>query len=127
MGKEIPATKRELIYNKFGGKCAYCGCEILKTNFHVDHITALYRGTPQHMLKTKKGTSHIDNLNPSCVSCNSSKSTYSIEQWRSELELKTKRLIRDIPSFRILRRFGIIEIVEKKIVFYFETFTKDPF
>ena len=29
--------ERELIFNKYNGKCAYCGCE-LKKGWHIDHI-----------------------------------------------------------------------------------------
>ena len=28
---------RELIFNKYGGKCAYCGCELTK-GWHVDEF-----------------------------------------------------------------------------------------
>lgn len=122
MSKEIKDTKRNLVFKKYGGKCAYCGCKLDDTNFNVDHINPLYRKIPQHHLKVEKGTSQIDNLNPSCFSCNSSKSTFTIEQWRKELELKTKRLIKDSSQFRIALRFGLIKEVKSSVVFYFEKY-----
>jgi 5-methylcytosine-specific restriction endonuclease McrA len=121
MSKEIKDTKRKLVFKKYGGKCAYCGCILNDTNFNVDHINPLYRGYKQSQIKVEKGTSHIDNLNPSCYSCNSSKSTYSIDKWREELQLKTKRLIRDSSQFRIALRFGLIVENKNSVVFYFET------
>lgn len=120
MSKEIANSKRVLVFQKYGGKCAYCGCELNNTNFNVDHINPLYRGIKQHHLRVEKGSSKIENLNPSCFSCNSSKSTYTIEQWRQELELKTKRLLRDSSQFRIALRFGLVKESKKNVVFYFE-------
>jgi hypothetical protein len=35
-------TDRELIFNKYGGKCAYCGCELEK-GWHTDHIEPIVR------------------------------------------------------------------------------------
>jgi 5-methylcytosine-specific restriction endonuclease McrA len=122
MSKEIKDTKRKLVFKKYGGRCAYCGCKLDDTNFNVDHINPLYRGTPQNYLKVEKGSSKIENLNPSCYSCNSSKSTYSIEQWRNELELKTKRLVKDSSQFRIALRFGLIKETNTNVIFYFEKY-----
>jgi 5-methylcytosine-specific restriction endonuclease McrA len=120
MSKDITNTKRYLVFNKYGGKCAYCGCDLNKLNFNVDHINPLYRGWKQNQLKKEKGTSKIENLNPSCFSCNCSKSSYSIDEWRKELELKTTRLLRDSSQFRIAERFGLVKINKKPLVFYFE-------
>lgn len=116
-----------MVFKKYGGKCAYCGCELNEKNFNVDHINPLFRGFNQSQLKVKKGTSKIENLNPSCYSCNCSKSSYTIEQWREQLELKTKRLIRDSSQFRIALRFGLIKEVKKNVIFYYEIFNTDPF
>lgn len=127
MAKDITYTKRQMVFKKYGGKCAYCGCELNEKNFNVDHINPLYRGFNQSQLKVKKGTSKIENLNPSCYSCNCSKSSYTIEQWREQLELKTKRLIRDSSQFRIALRFGLIKEVKKNVIFYYEIFNTDPF
>ncbi len=33
---------REIIFNKYGGKCAYCGCELTK-GWHVDEIVPCKR------------------------------------------------------------------------------------
>jgi 5-methylcytosine-specific restriction endonuclease McrA len=35
-------TKREIIFNKFGGKCAYCGCDLVK-GWHIDEILPVKR------------------------------------------------------------------------------------
>lgn len=35
---------RNIVFNKYGGKCAYCGCELQK-GWHVDHIEPVKRKT----------------------------------------------------------------------------------
>ena len=34
----ISKAKRELVYNKYNGRCAYCGREIAYKNMQVDHF-----------------------------------------------------------------------------------------
>lgn len=120
MAGQISKEKRQQVFNKYNGKCAYCGCDLKLNSFHVDHIEAKFRGTPQEYLKRIKGSDKLENFNPSCPSCNSSKSTFQIEDWRKELCLKLKRLHRDNSSYRIALRFGMIEEKETKVLFYFE-------
>lgn len=40
----MPVSKkdREIIFNKFGGRCAYCGCELTK-GWHVDEVEPVRR------------------------------------------------------------------------------------
>lgn len=35
---------REIIFNKYGGRCSYCGCDLGK-GWHVDHIEPVKRKT----------------------------------------------------------------------------------
>ena len=116
---------RLLVWLKYDKKCAYCGIDIEYSNMQVDHIKPKQRGfTQSESIKYNiiKGGDNVENLNPSCNSCNSSKSTFSIESWRKELELKKKRIERDSSTFRILKRFGVIKIINKPITFYFESY-----
>jgi 5-methylcytosine-specific restriction endonuclease McrA len=122
MGKEISVKKREVVYNKFKGKCAYCGNPLLYKNMDVDHIVPKHRGSTHSEIRAyglEKGTNDIENLNPSCKSCNSSKSTFTVSNWKKQLELKHDRLLRDNASYRILNRFGAIKY-NNNITFHFE-------
>ena len=122
MAKEKDITKRVSVYNKYKGRCAYCGNKIKYEDMHLDHITPKYRGSTNTELSKYnivKGKDSIENFNPSCGSCNCSKSTFTIENWRNELLLKHDRLIRDNSSYRIINRFGIVKI-KNEITFYFE-------
>jgi len=49
-----------------------------------------------------------------------SKSTFSIEQWREQIELKVDRMRRDSSQFRQLERFGLVEVKTVGVKFYFE-------
>ena len=107
--------QRKLIFDKYGGRCAYCGEELLG-GWHIDHIT------PKHLLEleTVKGLDIRDYCNPSCPSCNISKGGFRLEVWRQELEEKVFRMNRDSSNYRILKRFGLIQETGDGVIFYFE-------
>ncbi len=122
MGKSLSKEKRLIVFKKYKGKCAYCGCKLEKRSFTVDHIKP-YRRKASHeeLLKYGRGGNNIENLNPCCLSCNCSKSTFSIENWRIELSLKHERLLKSESSYRIINRFGLIK-AKKEVKFYYERY-----
>ena len=117
---------RKLIFDKYNGHCAYCGCE-LKNGFQVDHLNC--QSNFDYLLRNKKIPEHIkklnciENLMPSCGSCNNYKSVHSLEQFRNELMHMRKRLNERSTHYKISKRFGLIQEVDKPIIFYFETQT----
>jgi len=113
----ISKSTRIDIFNKYNGKCAYCGCELSADSFQIDHIIPKRRGDRNFI---GRGSDKVNNLNPSCASCNSSKSTWSIDEWREEINLKFSRLEKYDSTFRLLLRFGIVEKLNYSTVFYFE-------
>lgn len=68
--------ERQQIYDKFGGCCAYCGCEITIKEMQADHVVPLYLG----------GADDISNLYPACRACNHYKSTFDVEKFRAVIE-----------------------------------------
>lgn len=117
-----PETRRA-IYLKYDGKCAYCGTELTSSNFTIDHIEPLRRGysnTELDRYKIHRGKNCAENYNPCCFSCNSSKSTYTLERWRDEISKKFDRLKRDVPGYNLLYRFGLITEHKDGVTFYFE-------
>ena len=66
---------RKIVYQKYNGHCAYCGCEIPEKGFNVDHL---------HCLRNYEYDEDIDvhdvsNMMPACGSCNRYKSTMDLE------------------------------------------------
>ena len=54
--RKLTAAERQQIYEKFGGRCAYCGCEITIKDMQADHVVPLHLG----------GEDDISNLYPAC-------------------------------------------------------------
>jgi len=114
---------RQEVYDKCSGHCAYCGIEITFKQMQVDHIKPLYRNDKVETLETwgvERGTDEMDNLNPSCSRCNKWKSTFSLEMFRTIVENSIDRMERDTPNFRLARDYGLIEVKQNPVVFYFE-------
>ena len=108
--------KRLEIFNKYDGHCAYCGCQ-LKDGWHIDHIN------PQSkviFVKDKEVNNSIDNLMPSCPSCNINKRERDIEQFRQFIyDMRQSLKIRNV-NYQVCLKYGIIEETDKEIKFYFE-------
>jgi 5-methylcytosine-specific restriction endonuclease McrA len=121
--------EREIVFNKFGGKCAYCGCELQK-GWHIDHINPIRRNESDENIEKfnqfrktpiTRGQNDVSNYNPACRQCNIWKSTYSIEQFRKEVSEQVNRLNSYSANYRNAKRFGLIEETGIGIEFYFET------
>lgn len=109
--RKLNKKERELVYNKYGGRCAYCGKEIEYVDMQVDHAKSLKTG----------GSDTIDNMLPACRSCNHYKVTLDIEGFRKYLQEIHNRLLRDSVAYQVAERFGIVEHKTDEIKFYFET------
>lgn len=107
---------RDIILKKYDYHCAYCGIEIDLGTLQIDHIEPKNRHFPIEF----RGSDLIENFNPSCIICNSSKRCLSIEKWRSEIELKTKMCYKLSPTYRLLKQLNRIYEVSEPVIFYFE-------
>ena len=108
--------KREKIYNKFNGRCAYCGTEIKYNDMQVDHYW------PQFLahFQPKLDNNRFENLMPSCRKCNIHKGGMKPEVWRKELERQVS-MLRNNAQFDRALRFNRIQITEAlAIIFHFE-------
>ncbi len=116
------------VYNKCSGHCAYCGKEITIKEMQIDHIKPLYRNDKVETLVVwgvERGTDDMDNLNPSCARCNKWKSTFSLEMFREVVQNSINRLERDTPNFRLAKDYGLLNVTENKVIFYFEKHFND--
>lgn len=137
--KEIRQKIRQKIFNKFNGKCAYCGRNIHNNNtnifkeisiMEIDHIIPKSRF--EEIFKEKKNipnflkhidnVEHIDNKFPSCASCNRHKSDFTLETFRDELSKQLTRAKKKSFNYRMALKYGQVKETPTKIIFYFETF-----
>lgn len=108
--RKLTKAERQEVYDKMGGYCAYCGCEITLKQMQADHVIPLRKG----------GADNISNMLPACGSCNHYKSTLTVEQFRGALERMPAVLMRDSVTFRIAARFELIKHTPCRVVFFFE-------
>ena len=112
--KAIPKRIRLKVYDKCGGHCAYCGCDLEYKDMQVEHVKPL----------SICGSDTIDNMLPACRSCNHYKSTLDLEDFRKWLSGLHNRMLRDNVNYRTLNRFGLISHKDEPIEFYFERMGK---
>jgi hypothetical protein len=137
----LSKAQREQVRMMFGGKCAYCGCE-LTGKWHADHIKAVMRDwgfvRDEHgRIVTKNGISQtrvtgklfrpendsLENLFPACVPCNIDKGCSDLEAWREYLHYRiVERLRVNSSTFRHAERFGVVAINPAPLVFWFEKY-----
>lgn len=117
---------REQVFNKFNGKCAYCGCELPKKGWHIDHLLPVVR-CPRTGKKLYPERDEISNMMPSCQSCNINKHSDSIENFRALIYGFINSLNKYSTQYKIAKRYGLIKENNIDIKFYFETTTtNDP-
>lgn len=109
---------RQRVWLKYNNHCAYCGKELEYKQMQVDHIQAFWHNDDAN--RPNKGSHEEQNFNPSCARCNRWKSTFSIEQFRHEIQQQLIRLKRDSSNYRMALDYGMIKEDNKPIVFYFE-------
>ncbi|EJA72618.1 putative HNH endonuclease [Salmonella enterica subsp. enterica serovar Newport str. CVM 37978] len=137
----LTKKQRERLRMKFGGRCAYCGCVLPEKGWHADHVQAVLRKSERCMKAADKGIFRLkttgevfrpeadcpENIFPSCAPCNLLKTTYSLEMFRKQVSLQVERGRRSSVNFRTAERFGLVEVVEKPVVFWFEQYQeKEP-
>lgn len=119
-----PEKRRQLrliVFNKYDGLCAYCGCDLTEHPFNVDHLIPKRRYKNRSENDPPSGSDDIENLMPCCESCNCCKSDSTLEQFRYRILDRLARLNECSSEYRIAKRFGLIKETSKEIQFHFET------
>lgn len=114
--KAISKQNRQIVYAKYNGHCAYCGCELEYKDMQVDHIESVYHAER----KGENTDDSIENYMPSCRMCNFYKGAGDIEYLRKRLTEELVRNMRKPFDYRMALKYGLIEEHIKPIVFYFE-------
>lgn len=134
---------RQKVFDKYGGKCAYCGCE-LNDRWQVDHAVS-----KQYWyyfdLQKPKAVNCMENLMPSCRECNHYKREHCVNssgdhigfrdymlRFHIRLGKLPKKTIVDRTKNRIVymnviaAKYGITPDKPFNGTFYFETLTNKP-
>jgi len=123
--------KKQRIYEKYQGHCAYCGKNITTKEMHVDHIIPKFRWIPDRGCFSVDGRPFTEystpdderNLNPACPRCNLWKTAYTIEEFRREIAAQVGRLRLRAAGFRLAEDFTLIVPGKDGVTFYFENHT----
>ncbi|HYD33019.1 MAG TPA: HNH endonuclease signature motif containing protein [Methylophilaceae bacterium] len=117
----LTKKQRELLKQKYDGKCAYCGCD-LPERWHADHLEAVVRdpwgankGRMQYPERHK-----IENMMPACPPCNISKHSMSLEGWRQWIAGHLNSLNNYHPIYRLAKAYGLVRETGIPVTFYFE-------
>lgn len=136
----LTKKQRQAVWDKSGGKCWYCGCDLPEKGWHADHFEPVIRELERVMNPPGSKYSHkmvcngkmhkaendnIDNMVPSCAPCNNFKFTFPVEDFRKELESQIDRARKSSVNFRNAERFGMIEIKKQNVTFWFEENIKE--
>lgn len=138
---KLTKVEREEVRMKFGGCCSYCGTP-LTGKWHVDHLEPVVRDFDLVkcektgrtvtkfngvLLKPEKDTK--ENLMPSCIRCNLSKSSIPLESWRRMIQSYLQSLSKygKYAMYQHAKRFGLVVEVEGAsdyVEFWFEKYLK---
>lgn len=105
---------RKSVYEKYGGRCAYCGREIAYKDMQVDHFLPLRAWGIEDA-----GTDDIANLMPACRMCNHYKRANTLETFRRYIQEIPQKL-RENYIYKVGIAYGNVIENEKPIVFFFE-------
>ena len=127
--KPISKLASEMVYQKYDGHCAYCGKEIKLSEMQVDHIIPIAHsiyGPCNEAEKVREmfadgSINGIENLMPSCRSCNYYKGMGNIEQFRERILLQLGHTCRSSFQTRLAMQYGMITYKPWDGKFYFET------
>lgn len=132
---KLSKKQRQELRMKFGGYCAYCGQLLPEKGWHADHVEAIYRGRDFNRIITDDGkmefTSRVlerealdvvENMAPACKQCNLFKGGHTVEGFREQITYQAERARAYSVNFRTAERFGLVQVVERPVVFWFEIY-----
>ena len=123
---------RQIIYEKYAGRCTYCGDE-LKKGWHVDHVKPIVRDIKFNKEKgrfestkecLKPENENFDNYTPACASCNIQKNSFTLEQFRENIKQFVNSLNQYSTQYKFAKKYGLVIETNIEVKFYFETLCK---
>lgn len=111
--------KRRAIYEKTGGRCFYCGCELGEKGWHADHVEAIIRNWWTNTCERPELDTE-DNKVPACASCNLMKAQLSVEGFRSKITKFVQSLNLYSNQYKLAKRYGLVQETGGTVQFWFE-------
>lgn len=138
MSLHISKKDREIIRNKFGGRCAYTGTE-LQDDWQVDHVAPIIRNIKKPGALFEQDH-RLDNMVPCQKIVNHYKANLALEEFRTwyigELHLRLQKLPKNPRTLKgssrkmrllmIAKLFGITPEKPFSGKFYFEEIKEQP-
>lgn len=121
--KELNALTREMLFKKYDGRCAFCGCQLV-ARWHVCGIQPL-KSSVGPKGNVIIGDDSYENKLPACVPCSLARIQHShgglidIESFRKSLYWSMEFLQHD-ANYKKAIRYGLIIETNEPIIFYFE-------
>ena len=106
----VSQLTRLMVYQKYHGRCAYCGRKIGYSDMQVDHFIPQRSG----------GDDDLENLMPACRMCNHYKRAHSLETFREYIQEIPRKLMERNYIYKVGVAYGNVVENEKPIRFYFE-------
>lgn len=126
--KTIPKKTRLIVYQKYDGHCAYCGCKLEYKDMQVDHVEPVYTNDYKRLrgesYLSDKEINNVANFMPSCRQCNFYKGTWKLEDFRKNLTNMMLNKLHDTFNYKLGVKYGIIKEDLTPVVFYFEKVEK---
>lgn len=135
---KLNPKQRAELRMKFGGRCAYCGCNLPDKGWHADHVEAALRKWefgPRRQDGTRRTVATgdhwrrendvMENLFPACAPCNLFKATFTLEVFRAQVSEQAERARQYSVNFRTAERFEQLQVTPSPIVFWFERYQEE--
>lgn len=127
-GSQKISPKRKAIWDKSGGKCWYCGCDLPERGWHADHFEPIKRDFKYVRGAGFRTTGECEyperdteeNKVPCCASCNILKGSNSLEGFRRDIGKFVNSLNQYVNQYKFAKRYGLITETEQPVVFWFE-------
>ena len=116
MNKEL----RQKVYNKYNGRCGYCGKRIEYKRMQVDHIEPQYKKVDPLYFGVTIDIDCFENLMPSCSRCNHYKRAFNLENFRELIKTIHERIQKQYIN-KVALDYGIIAVNPFNGQFFFET------
>ena len=123
MTNRVSKEVRKRVFNKFGGHCACCGCELKLSDCQIDHLVPRCAEHNKGYYGKKATEEYIysfRNLMPSCKTCNHYKRSSKLEVFRQVYLGTLISRLKDSFIFQVAEKYGMVEIKGWDGKFYFE-------